>query len=266
MARRTIQTRWLLALATLEFAWCATSRRGARAALAIEASRRPEDVWVAFLDDDDLWAPDKLDRQLHALQDTRREWAYTGDIVVDGEFRILSGAPPPSPEEVIESLRRYNSVPAGASNVIVSSRLLSHVGPFDTEAETNCRLGHVASARPLRSAGVGLQPFGGELHSRGKHVQGHDDLVPGIGRAGSSSPNTSGSGQALPVGGVGRPGRRADDGTRFAIMAGRSLRVICGRSAAPRSLCFAPSAQAATREQKRRRLDRRGSRWLDDLR
>jgi glycosyltransferase involved in cell wall biosynthesis len=89
-------------------------------------------VWVAFLDDDDLWAPDKLDRQLQALRDTRREWAYTGDIVVDGEFRIVSGGPPPSPEEVIETLGRYNSVPAGASNVIVSSRLLSQVGSFDT--------------------------------------------------------------------------------------------------------------------------------------
>jgi glycosyltransferase involved in cell wall biosynthesis len=89
-------------------------------------------VWVAFLDDDDLWAPDKLDRQLQALRDTRREWAYTGDVVVDGEFRILSGGPPPSPEEVIETLGRYNSVPAGASNVIVSSLLLSQVGPFDT--------------------------------------------------------------------------------------------------------------------------------------
>jgi glycosyltransferase involved in cell wall biosynthesis len=88
-------------------------------------------VWVAFLDDDDLWAPDKLNRQLQALRDTGREWAYTGDIVVDGELRILSGGPPPSPEELIESLRRYNSVPAGASNVIVSSRLLSQVGPFD---------------------------------------------------------------------------------------------------------------------------------------
>jgi glycosyltransferase involved in cell wall biosynthesis len=89
-------------------------------------------AWVAFLDDDDLWAPDKLDRQLQALRDTRREWAYSGDVVVDGEFRILSGRPPPSPEEVIETLGRYNSVPAGASNVIVSARLLSQVGRFDT--------------------------------------------------------------------------------------------------------------------------------------
>ena len=90
-------------------------------------------LWVAFLDDDDLWAPDKLARQLHALHATGREWAYTGDIIVDSELRILSGAPPPSPEELIELLPAYNSVPAGASNVIVSSHLVGQVGPFDTK-------------------------------------------------------------------------------------------------------------------------------------
>jgi glycosyltransferase involved in cell wall biosynthesis len=87
--------------------------------------------WVAFLDDDDFWAPDKLSRQLQALLETGREWAYAGDIVVDGELRIVHGAPPPPPEELMASLRHHNSVPSGASNVVASSKLLSRVGPFD---------------------------------------------------------------------------------------------------------------------------------------
>jgi glycosyltransferase involved in cell wall biosynthesis len=87
--------------------------------------------WIAFLDDDDFWAPDKLSCQLEVVLDMRREWAYTGDVVVDSELRILHGAPPLPPEGVMASLGRHNSVPAGASNVMVSSQLLTRVGPFD---------------------------------------------------------------------------------------------------------------------------------------
>ena len=45
--------------------------------------------WVAFLDDDDLWAPDKLMEQLHAAQETARDWVYTGS----GEYRGLPHHP-----------------------------------------------------------------------------------------------------------------------------------------------------------------------------
>src|ERR687891_190196 len=32
--------------------------------------------WIAFCDDDDLWAPTKLRSQLRAAEATRRDWAY----------------------------------------------------------------------------------------------------------------------------------------------------------------------------------------------
>src|SRR3954469_4879731 len=34
--------------------------------------------WVAFVDDDDLWAPDKLARQVQAALAAGRDWVYTG--------------------------------------------------------------------------------------------------------------------------------------------------------------------------------------------
>src|SRR5262245_25673454 len=37
--------------------------------------------WLAFLDDDDLWAPDKLARQLDAARESGRDWGYTGGVV-----------------------------------------------------------------------------------------------------------------------------------------------------------------------------------------
>ena len=88
-------------------------------------------TWIAFLDDDDLWSPEKVIRQLDALDRHDAGWAYTGDVVVDQDLRILHGSPPPTPPDLASTLLRYNSVPAGASNVIVRASLLATVGPFD---------------------------------------------------------------------------------------------------------------------------------------
>jgi glycosyltransferase involved in cell wall biosynthesis len=92
-----------------------------------EASGR----WIAFLDDDDLWAPTKLAQQIKVMTSSGRRWSYAGDVAVDGEYRILSGGPPPRPEEVVRLLERHDAVPAGASNVIVRADTLEAAGPFD---------------------------------------------------------------------------------------------------------------------------------------
>jgi len=93
--------------------------------------------WVAFCDDDDLWAPDKLFSQLVAAADEHAAWVYAGHVEVDLHLRVLSGSPPPSPDEVIRDLGRHNSVPAGASNVVAKSDALAAAGPFDTTLRTS---------------------------------------------------------------------------------------------------------------------------------
>jgi glycosyltransferase involved in cell wall biosynthesis len=87
--------------------------------------------WIAFLDDDDVWAPTKLTRQLEVMARSGRVWSYTGAVMVDGELRIFAGGPPPPPGEVVRQLERHNSVPAGASSVVVRADALSAAGSFD---------------------------------------------------------------------------------------------------------------------------------------
>src|SRR5678816_1382101 len=93
--------------------------------------------WIAFLDDDDLWAPRKLAEQLATADTSGAAWVYAGDVTVDEELRIVAGAPPPPPAAVITDLRRHNAVPAGCSNVVVRRDLLNVVGTFDSDLRTS---------------------------------------------------------------------------------------------------------------------------------
>lgn len=87
--------------------------------------------WIAFLDDDDLWAPDKLALQVRTLRETARIWSYTGAVNITLDHRIIGGAPPPPPAEVVEGLPRANLVPAGCSTPVVRADALGRIGRFD---------------------------------------------------------------------------------------------------------------------------------------
>jgi glycosyltransferase involved in cell wall biosynthesis len=87
--------------------------------------------WVAFLDDDDLWGPHKLALQLEAAGRSGRTWVYAGDVNVDDDLRVLTAFAPPTPDQVMERLPRYNPVPSGASNVLVRVDALTEAGLFD---------------------------------------------------------------------------------------------------------------------------------------
>jgi glycosyltransferase involved in cell wall biosynthesis len=87
--------------------------------------------WIAFCDDDDLWAPNKLQEQLTAAGRAGANWAYAGDVNVDDQLHVLSGGPPPDPEAVMALLPRFNPLASGGSNVVVRSNILAEVGTFD---------------------------------------------------------------------------------------------------------------------------------------
>jgi glycosyltransferase involved in cell wall biosynthesis len=87
--------------------------------------------WLAFLDDDDMWAPTKLSRQIGTATDGGSLWVYAGSVNVDDDLRIIHGRPPPDAEVVMATLRRSNAIPGGGSNVIVRRRAFEEIGGFD---------------------------------------------------------------------------------------------------------------------------------------
>ena len=57
-------------------------------------------------------------------------WAYVGAVNVTEDLRVLGGAPPAAPEEVMSALPRVNLIPGGCSGVAVRRDLLPPA-PFD---------------------------------------------------------------------------------------------------------------------------------------
>ena len=89
--------------------------------------------WIAFLDDDDLWAPDKLRAQLGAAAARKADFAWCSGLVVDARCSILETWPAREPDEILGLLLRGNWMPAGASNVIARRELVRELGGFDEE-------------------------------------------------------------------------------------------------------------------------------------
>jgi glycosyltransferase involved in cell wall biosynthesis len=120
--------------------------------------------WIAFLDDDDVWAPDKLLAQLAAARKGNHGWVYVGAVNVTEDLRVLGGAPPATADEVVTGLCRANLIPGGCSGVAVRRDLLP-AEPFDGSYR------HFADwdlwirlARLDRPAGVGRPLVGYRIH------------------------------------------------------------------------------------------------------
>ena len=90
-------------------------------------------AWVAFLDDDDLWAPDKLRIQLDAARESGSEFVYAGAVWVDDELRFLYGHEPPDPLTLAQAVLRWNVVWGGCSNVLARTELVRGLGGFDED-------------------------------------------------------------------------------------------------------------------------------------
>jgi hypothetical protein len=100
----------------------------------LHAARAP---WVALLDDDDFWAPDKLRVQLSTAAAAGAGFVCCSALVV-ADARAVAVAEALPATELAQGLRRTNLVPAGASNVLVAADAIKAAGGFDV------RLKHLA--------------------------------------------------------------------------------------------------------------------------
>jgi glycosyltransferase involved in cell wall biosynthesis len=123
--------------------------------------------WVAFLDDDDLWAPNKLAAQLDAAA-SDSTWSYTGAVKINDRQQIIGGARPPSPDVVMARLPSWNLVPGGCSGVIVTRGALESAGRFDprlvnlADWDLWIRLGRTGRPACVRDPLVGYRIHSGQ--------------------------------------------------------------------------------------------------------
>jgi len=125
----------------------------------LEAATRP---WVAFIDDDDLWAPDKLATQIEAMRsDPDASWSCSAAVIVNHRMRPIRYQPPLPRQDLGDVLLSRNVIPGGASGVVLDADLARRVGGFDERLSVFAdwdfwiRLGLaspvVAVARPLHA-------------------------------------------------------------------------------------------------------------------
>jgi glycosyltransferase involved in cell wall biosynthesis len=91
--------------------------------------------YIAFLDSDDIWLPEKLRLQVESLRSRpERGWSHTAFTLIDEAGQLLTGPGartwPAVGGSVLERLIRMEVVVATPS-VMVRRELLEHVGGFD---------------------------------------------------------------------------------------------------------------------------------------
>lgn len=144
-----------------------TSRRVAAARnRGIQAARAE---WIAFLDDDDLWSPQKLRLQLERAAATGADFAYTGAVRLREPDIVLGVDAAPSPLDFARQMLVTNVLPSGPSNVVARADLVRQLGGFDETLDFAAdwdlwiRLGSRGSAAACPDLLVGYVEHGGNM-------------------------------------------------------------------------------------------------------
>lgn len=127
--------------------------------------------WVAFLDDDDVWAPQKLRKQQDRAAETNASLVYTGVVLLDEDGAALEPVRLVEPDELIPGLLETNLV-GTPSSVLADAELVRRVGAFDEQLESLADWD--LWIRLVDAAPAALSPeylSGYTLHREGIHLQ-----------------------------------------------------------------------------------------------
>ncbi len=122
---------WLTTLDDDRVRVVARSESGGAAVARNDGLAHARAPWVAFCDDDDLWAPHKLVMQLERLErEPDARWCVGGAVCVDEALQVVDVQRMPESGDVLGSLLVANSVPGGGSGVLASAELVRDAGGF----------------------------------------------------------------------------------------------------------------------------------------
>lgn len=125
--------------------------------------------YVAFLDDDDLWAPSKLAAQLAEMERTGARWSYTGTVVLNEQLHERWRAMPNPGYRTIKELRDTNAV-GSPSSVVAETDLVREAGGFDGRFSTFAdwdlwlRMGDAALPIAVQEFLTGYVTHDGSMH------------------------------------------------------------------------------------------------------
>lgn len=128
--------------------------------------------WIAFLDDDDIWAPHKLSTQIAAMEASGKRWSHTGMVRLKADLSVIGIEHPDPAYSDYPQILDCNGV-ASPTAVVIDASLLAEAGGFDPSFSTMADWDLWVRVAMIAPAEVVAEPLMGYvIHDNSMHRQG----------------------------------------------------------------------------------------------